>query len=310
METIKHTMFGVEGELTRRAYSAPGRHGIICFAEQKFKARRKFREDGFMKTIIVKVRFDDDCKNGHNTFSITGEIWNPTRPSDCESCGCIHDEITKHFPELAHLIKWHMVSTDGPMHYLSAAYLAGDRDHWGLRKGEAHLGPEHQDHRIRVGDSPIPHKLGNKFTRWLLAELDKPEREGNFMVLEVPYPKKNEHDRDYDPQYSVRGYDVSWGSAPFKTKEEAYAWVACLNKHYTQQGDYLKFDTVPRLFGEGKKRELESARNCAVWPEATDEQLMLPKEELIKLLEARLPALIEDFKANMLACGFEWQVTQ
>ncbi len=51
--------------------------------------------------------------------------------------GCIHDEIAKHFPELFPLIKWHLCSTDGPMHYeANTIYHAGDRDHHGLRKGE------------------------------------------------------------------------------------------------------------------------------------------------------------------------------
>lgn len=36
-----------------------------------------------------------------------------------DSGGCIHDEVAKHFPELAHLIKWHLSSTDGPMHYVA-----------------------------------------------------------------------------------------------------------------------------------------------------------------------------------------------
>jgi len=36
-----------------------------------------------------------------------------------EACGCLHDEIRQHFPELAHLIKWHLVSTDGPLHYIA-----------------------------------------------------------------------------------------------------------------------------------------------------------------------------------------------
>jgi hypothetical protein len=64
--------------------------------------------------IVCKVRFDDQCGNGHNTFSITGESFIKGR---LDTCGCIHELITKHFPNLAPLIKWHLTSTDGPMHY-------------------------------------------------------------------------------------------------------------------------------------------------------------------------------------------------
>lgn len=42
------------------------------------------------------------------------------------SGGCQHDEIVKHFPDLAHLVKWHLCSTDGPLHYIAnALYWAG-----------------------------------------------------------------------------------------------------------------------------------------------------------------------------------------
>jgi hypothetical protein len=41
-----------------------------------------------------------------------------------------------------------------------------------------------------------------------------------------------------------------------------------------------------------------------VWEDATDEQLCLPKEELKALLEARLPALIEEFRKDVEALGF------
>jgi hypothetical protein len=53
-------------------------------------------------------------------FSVTGEI--ETRASGrarwCEdSFGCLHEEITKHFPKLRPLIRWHLSSVTGPMHY-------------------------------------------------------------------------------------------------------------------------------------------------------------------------------------------------
>ena len=83
-----------------------------------------YQENGHYYKIIAKVKYDDQCENGHNTFSITGEIWKSTSAGatigrDCETCGCIHEDIAKHFPELAPLIKWHLTSSDGPMHYIA-----------------------------------------------------------------------------------------------------------------------------------------------------------------------------------------------
>lgn len=91
----------------------------------------------------VDLRFDDNCNNKHSSFSVTGSIYKrykhgaPTFRREPDTCGCIHEEIASWFPALAPLIQWHLCSTDSPMHYVAnVVYLAGDRDCWGLRKGE------------------------------------------------------------------------------------------------------------------------------------------------------------------------------
>lgn len=66
--------------------------------------------------LIVKLRFDDRCKNGHCTFSITGELYENDR---WECGGCIHDNIERLAPQFSRYIKWHLCSTDGPLHYIA-----------------------------------------------------------------------------------------------------------------------------------------------------------------------------------------------
>lgn len=71
--------------------------------------------------ITANVRYDDQCGNGHNTFAITADVVTPRskRRNDIEAGGCLHDDVAKKFPELAPFIKFHLVSTDGPMHYIA-----------------------------------------------------------------------------------------------------------------------------------------------------------------------------------------------
>lgn len=100
-------------------------------------AAKEYKEPGTGKIRWIKaqVRFDDQCGNGHNSFAITGSSGYRGKEADC--FGCMHEEIAKHFPELAPFIKWHLVSTDGSMHYIAnTLYHAGNRDHNGLLKGE------------------------------------------------------------------------------------------------------------------------------------------------------------------------------
>lgn len=81
---------------------------------------------------FCNIRFDDECGNDHNTFSITGEVYEKTRKRDLDkwdlriidgvyyemvTCGCIHSTVARRFSQFKHLIKFHLCSTDSPMHY-------------------------------------------------------------------------------------------------------------------------------------------------------------------------------------------------
>lgn len=177
------------------------------------------------KDLLVTVRFDDKCGNGHNTFSITGQVGGGPNP---DVCGCIHDIIAEHMPELKPYLKWHLCSTDGPLSYIAnTVYHAGDRDHWGLRKGERR--------QIKNG------KTGK--LAWILEDI----------------PGSKYFDGDAPPA----------------------------------EGIFLKW--VPWCHeGEGKERDLDAARSCAVWPDATDEELTAPG--LADRLKARFPALMIEFR--------------
>ena len=195
---------------------------------------RPIKGYGTNASISVKLRFDDSCRNGHESFAITAEVRRPNQ-RDVEAGGCLHDDIAKVFPELAPLIKWHLTSTDGPMHYVAnTCYHAGDRDCNGLRRGERKpiLGPD-------------------KVPTWV--------------------PK-------ITPEKYVKG---------------------------TQQPVPVLVEYEPWCHeGEGKERDLAAARRCAVWPDATDEELCQECPELEAALKARLPALLAEFKQAMLEIGF------
>lgn len=117
--------------------------------------------------IIAVVRYDDECGNGHNSFSITGEI-NSTdsRRDNFVAGGCLHDEISKHFPELAPLVKWHLCSADKPMHYIANTvyhalehgpthawvYFTGQNDPLGVGEGAERLLGYVKADRARVAE--------------------------------------------------------------------------------------------------------------------------------------------------------------
>ncbi len=268
---------------------------ILTRSQKKTYGPRKCPAYGPDAQIVATVHYDDECRNGHNSFAITADIYDPTKKGHNREIagGCCHDEIAAAFPELAPFIKWHLTSSDGPMHYPgNVTFLAGDRDCWGLAKGEVRS----WDHGIRFGDSPVTHPIKKSFMEFLRDRLSCDQyAKSEFRVVAIRH--KTDF-KTYGCHYTLIGYGEEWHDCPFHTAAAADEFCEALNRCK------VEFVKVPGLVSEGKDRELDSARNCAIWPEATDAELSLPKAELEALLLARLPALLADFKRDVESLGF------
>jgi len=241
---------------------------------QEFTFVKNFRK-GFTKdkencVIIVKAKFDDECKNGHNTFSLTADIY---KNEMLDSCGCLHDEIEKHFPELKKYIKWHLVSSEGPLYYIENTMYYAKEEKRGI--------PNSWKEVLKFKGFPITFDFDKKF----LTFLKEANRDYDFEV--IPYSHK---DNDvFSDNFTFGGFGDNWYDCPFHTEEEALEFLEALK---VSGG----IEIVKRVTGvtEGKKPDLKVARNCAIWPEATLEQL---RDE--KALKKRLPKLMAEFENNM-----------
>lgn len=265
-------MTAIRNEFAGAFFGVPGRfHNVHLWsstdpkiperARGKFSAQtfvsewRKYSEGGARYVIRFEARFDDNCRNGHNDFAITGEVWAATHGGrkigrDMVAGGCIHEDIAKHFPEVAHVIKWHLTGEAGPMHYAAnAVYLADNRDHYGLLAGERR--------QIRNGRTGV--------LAWHLVAIDDAGEE-----VEI---------------HTLQKYRYSETQPPATHRLEYRPWYR---------------------IGEGKPRDLDAARRVAIWPDATDEELSVEPAELRAALEARLPALLAEFRAMIDGSGFLW----
>jgi len=164
----------------------------------------------------VTLRYDDQCGNGHNTFSITA--------SGRDMGGCCHGEVVQAFPDLEPFIKWHLCSSDGPLHY-----IANTTHH----------------------AAAIPLEQG----KW-------------------------------------------WFS--LENKKLRIVDVAERERMIERYGEQAHFESYPNPMA--KESNLDAARSSAVWPEATDAELLA--SDLREKLEKRLPRLLEDFRAAMEQLGF------
>lgn len=254
---------------------------------------RVFTRDNTTYRIKAELRYDDECGNGHNTFSITGEIQEKLKNNHWReySFGCLHDEIAEHFPEYAHLIQWHLTSTDGPMHYIAnVLHFASDRDCWGLKRGE----PSRFEKKLAFNGFPTTFKIKDSFAKYLqgLGANDI----AALRIEAIEYDGKTDY--EFDPKYTFTGFCNHWHECPFDTLKEAEEMRSALQ---TCGWSILK---TPTAFSKGKERELDKARLAAHWPEATDEELTSP--DLKEKLEQRLGSLLARFRADMEKVGFVW----
>lgn len=289
---------GVDARMTNLV----AKDGADLWFKQKVVTHRREIKSGEYKgcNIVAELRFDDECGNGHNTFAITATIRDPRvrRDAGFVAGGCCHEEISQHFPELAHLIKWHCVSTDSPMHYVAnTMYHASDRDHNGLRKGE----PSRFETRLRFAGFPIAIKANGVLTAFLKSKEGKEIYDFELVVCPMPHREKGHAGKhQFEDKYSFAGCeDKGWTYAPFDTAQDAREFAAAIKLGYS-------FEKIPVAFSEGKERDLNAARSCGVWPDATDEQLSADPEELKAALIERLPALMADFKKAVTEAGFYW----
>lgn len=254
---------------------------------------REYTENGTRYKITATVRHDDSCGNGHNSFAITADGYELRGKRWVESFGgCCHDEVAKHFPELAPFIKWHLSSTDGPMHYVAnTMYHARTCDTEDVKPGD----PTQFSKRLKFDGIPFTFSEQEK---GFWDYLDSVGDFDNIEVLPVPYDGKDSY--DFTPNFSLTGFiadnvEKKWYKAPFKSKRAAQEFLDAL-----RTCEYSAIKT-PTKWAKATTPNLEYARSSAVWPDATLEQLQ-DKDAL----EARLPALLEDFRADVERLGLVW----
>lgn len=295
-----HMLLGVPGRMY--TIHAPQLvHGRMVHRSQKWASLpRPIEGYGAGGKITVNICFDDECKNGHQSFSITAGVYTTAsrRLGDVQAFGCLHEDIAAVFPELEPLIKWHLFDTDGPMHYVANTVYHASNRHNGKLKGEV----LRSETRVIFEGSPITHGFSQSF-----LEFTRTKAKGEFIVEEVHHEDHGVKGRyQFDPYYTFKGYTVKgaapkWHECPFKCLRSATEYAAAFN------GLPHSYVDVPVEYSPGKERDLAAARNTACWPDATDEQLMLEEPELTALLRARLPGLIAEFRAMTEQCGFLWE---
>ena len=77
-------------------------------------------------TMRIKIRLNDECKNGHQDFAITADVWGKGKPKTDGYYimgGCCHDAIFAAKPDLKIFIDLHLCDYKGiPMHAIENGF--------------------------------------------------------------------------------------------------------------------------------------------------------------------------------------------
>ena len=261
---------------------------ILTRHQKKTVTKAGITEDGTKCALVIEIRYDDGCGNGHNTFAITGDLYKAGRRTDSSHLagGCIHEIIEKHAPELAPYIKWHLTSSDGPLHYVAnSLYHARACTHEGKKPGD----PVAYSEKLKFKGFPMAFAQTQKGFFDFLKGCDN---KFDLEIEAVEHKKRAGETYDFKPKYTFKGFVGEWHQCPFDTGAEAHEFLECLR----QNG--IEFIKTPTQWAEAVEPNLDYARSCAVWPEAELEDFTKEK------LEARLPSLLKAFKKAMEALDF------
>lgn len=77
-------------------------------------------------TLIINIRLNDECKNGHQDFAITATIWEKGKPKTDRymiAGGCCHDDILAARPDLKLFVDLHLCDYSGaPMYAIENGF--------------------------------------------------------------------------------------------------------------------------------------------------------------------------------------------
>lgn len=225
--------------------------------------------------LTVNISYNDYCKNGHNSFHITGYFRN--YEDYTSQSGSIHDTISEIIPELKKYLKWHGFTQDGPIHYVENITYYAEEEKSGV--------PDSWSEFLRFKGFPISFKYPDYLRDFIRKVDDFSELE----ILEIGYNGKNNGSYKFGPKYTFKGMPEDWYKCEFDTEYE----IREFKKACVEFG--VEFIRNPVGWTEGKVPDIEAARKCAIWPDATLEQLRNKD-----LLEERRGDLINEFTSDII----------
>lgn len=149
-----------------------------------YSGTKFFTENEEDYRITVRISLDDDCKNNICDWSITADVDWKNKHGKYEDYlgGCCHDEVVKHFPELAKFISLHLCN-----HYGAPMYPVGNGTYH-IKNSDKSVAIEY----LRISDKEysklseaVDDEMYFKYLLFDLGIVDRWKRESDELLVEL-----------------------------------------------------------------------------------------------------------------------------
>lgn len=210
---------------------------------------------GKEKTVI-KIRLNDECKNGHEDFSLTADIYEDTpRGWRAVGEGCCHEHILNLKPELAPFAALHLADCDGvPMHAIANAWYWFQGAFPEAEDRTSNLGPCHGG---TGSGAKTPQECKRIFAEHIRATPERVEAiaakgprskiELQFVLEEMGFPAQWKT----EAQAAIRQLE-EWTGQTFESKATRQTWQPLTDEqkadilHKRESGYYLPENIAKR----------------------------------------------------------------
>jgi len=236
--------------------------------------RYKANKQTSKENIFVSIRLNDECKNGHQDFSITANIYEAGKPTTDRymiSGGCCHDDILKHFPEFKIFVNLHLSDAKGvPMYAVENGFSHLKEGFNSKSTGEQFKAEFCQYYRMTPEQFDVIEKSENKLEYALLLRdlgiLTQWEAEANEAIKILEELTGNEFENDSKKsQYHAPEADQI---KDFEEKRAAGYFTP--GQKETRAIEKRKADKEKRLkdisdYCENKVTELRKEKTVKIW---------------------------------------------
>lgn len=225
----------------------------------------------------ISIRLNDECKNGHQDFSLTGACYEAGKRKterNCIHCGACGDEIAKLFPEYEIFNKLHLCDYKGiPMYCVANGYYHLTRGFEKYEDGETlkskfckeYRVSEAQFDKLSTAENKVHYALlleeNNIFNQWkeeadaAIKKLE--ELTGNEFVVDsvkTQYDKPSNREIENEKERLNNGY-YSKESKNKRAQEAELKELQKINEEETNKIDKIKMEyAIKRLLFKVSKK--------------------------------------------------------